>query len=96
MLWASALVIAALIVVQLGKYTQGSPNAARADVVTRVQDYTALTFNAGNDDVLLVLDGRGEQLFMYRVKNQNTVEFIDKLMLPEVFETTKRLGAGRK
>lgn len=106
-LLASAFVIAALIVVQAGRMARtsgpNSPDAAiaatpfpLADGVSRVGDYTIMTFNAGSDDVLAVLDGRGEELFLYRVKSLNQFEFLGRESLPNVFATAKKLGPGRK
>ncbi len=106
-LTASALILAALVLVQLGKLSgRQQPGAALAELpaalmagaegVSRVGDYTILTFNAGNDDVLAVLDGRGEELFTYRVKNLKEFEFLGREKLPELFATGRRLGPGRK
>ena len=106
-LLGSALVIAALIVVQLGRLSgRHAPGAALAalpvglmagaESVSRVGDYTVLTFNSGSDDVLAVLDGRGEELFTYRVKNLKEFEFLGRERLPELFATGRRLGPGRK
>lgn len=67
---------------------------ARGDVVTRVGEYSLLTFNAGNDDVLAVVDSRGEQIFFYRVKNQNQFEFIRRESLAEMFVLGQRMGPG--
>ena len=102
-LWASAFVLAALVVVQLGR-SGGPSNRALADLpvnlpadtVSRVGDYTVLTFNAGSDDILAVLDGRGEELFFYRVKGLTQFEFLGRDKLADLFATAKRLGPGRK
>lgn len=90
-LWLSALVLLVLILVQAAG--SGLPSA-RADLVSSVGDYTMLTFDAGNDDVLLVMDGRAEELYAYRVKNQNSLELIAPYQLKAIFMETKRLGAG--
>ena len=109
-LTASAFILGALIVVQLGKLSgRHEPGVALADLpislmaagagaegVSRVGDYTLMTFNAGNDDVLAVLDGRGEELFTYRVKNLKEFEFLGREKLPELFATGRRIGPGRK
>lgn len=65
---------------------------ARADLVASIGDYTMLTFDAGNDDVLLVMDSRAEQLFAYRVRNQNSFELIEPYDLKDVFIRARRLG----
>ncbi|HMN42619.1 MAG TPA: hypothetical protein PKE29_17395 [Phycisphaerales bacterium] len=64
--------------------------------VSRVGDYTIMAFDAGNDDALAVLDGRGEQMFFYRIKNLNEFEFLGRENLPTLFNTARRLGPGRK
>lgn len=72
------------------------PAAFTSDVAARVGDYSVLTFNAGSDDVLAVLDSRGEELFFYRVKNLTQVEFLGREHLPTLFATGRRVGPGRK
>ena len=98
LLWASAFVLAAMIVVQLGKIGgRGSVALAElpaGDVVSRVGDYTVLTFNGGNDDVLAVLDGRAEEIFTYRVKNLNQFEFLGRDKLADLFTAARRAGGG--
>jgi hypothetical protein len=90
LLWLSAIVLTALIIIQAA-----SPGpAARADLVSAVDDYTTLTFNAGNDDVLLVLDGRAEELYAYRVKNQTSFELIEPYNIKTLFDEGRRKGAG--
>lgn len=101
-LWASAAVLCGLILVQLGRVPAKVENRAVArmmtmdDVVSRVGDFTMLSFNAGSDDVLAVLDGRGEELYFYRVKNQRELEFLGREDLKAVFATGRRIGPGRK
>lgn len=109
-LWASALVLAGMLVMQLGRLGQsaGAPDAAMAaplviasamgagDVVAQVGEYSLLSFNAGNEDVLIVLDGRNEQLFAYRVRNQREVELLERATLESIFRAAKAVGPGRK
>lgn len=102
-LWASACVLIGLIIVQAGRVAQSArsrdaavASTAYADVVARVGDYTTLTFNAGSDDVLAVLDGRGEELYFYRVRNQREFEFLGRENLRTLFSTARRIGSGRK
>lgn len=66
-LWASAMVIAAMILVQAGRHGAGSQ--AHAETVSQVGDLTALTARSGGDnDVLAVLDGRAERLMLYTIE----------------------------
>ena len=90
-LWASAVVLLVLTIIQA---TGSGIPAARADLVSSVGDYTMLTFDGGNDDVLLVMDGRAEELYAYRVKNQNSLELIAPYQLKAIFLDSKRIGAG--
>ncbi len=109
LLWASAFVLAGLILFQLGRSRAPvggrTPETALAAAMTmtmgdgsvsRVGDYTVMTFNAGNDDVLAVLDGRAEELFLYRVRNMTEFELIGRENLPNLFATGRKLGPGRK
>ncbi len=90
---ASALVIAALIIVQAGKMLGG--HEAKADLVSTTGTLTALTVEATNsNDVLVVLDGRSEELLVYKVENQNNVELYRKYNLQRMFSEAR--GKTRK
>lgn len=104
-----AIALLALTCVQVGRLTSRGSSApvdaaarsalilpASMDVVSQVGEFTTLTFNAGSDDVLAVLDGRGEQLFLYRVRNQREIEFISRDDLKNIFAAARRLGPGRQ
>lgn len=96
LLWCSAFILFGLLIVQSGKLTSGYLAAARADVVSRVGDYTTLTFaNQSSEDLLMVVDGRGEQIFMYRILNQKQLELVKRYDLPALFSIGQRVGAGR-
>jgi len=95
-LWASAFILGAMVIVQAGRLVWPLGPEARAELVTRVGDHTALTFDSGNDDVLVILDGRGEQLYAYRLQSQNRVELLRAYTVAELFDLGRRLGAGRK
>jgi hypothetical protein len=94
-LWASAVVIAALIILQAGRM---GPGPARADVVSTVSGTTALTFEAQSEDLLATIDGRQEMLFVYRVQNKNALELVRSYTLPELFAEAKARsnGGGRQ
>ncbi len=95
-LWASAFILSAMVIVQAGRLVWPLGPEARAEMVTKVGDHTALTFDSGNDEVLVILDGRGEQLYAYRIQNQNRVELLRAYTVRELFDLGRRLGAGRK
>ena len=92
---ASALVIAALIVVQAGRMLSGPE--ARADLVGATGTLTVLTAEASNsNDVLLVLDGRSEELLVYKVENQSNLDLYKKYPLPRMFSDAKGRSSGKK
>ena len=102
LLWASAFVLVGLIIVQAGKVAAhgrardaAMAEAAAFDLVARIGDFTALTINSGSDDVLVVLDSRGEDIYTYRVtNNQRQFEFLGREDLKTVFATSRRIGSG--
>jgi len=90
-LWASAVVIAALIIVQAGRM---GPEPARADVVGAAAGTTALTFEVPCEDLLALVDGRQEMLFVYRVQNKNSMELMRSYSLPELFAEARARAGG--
>jgi hypothetical protein len=93
LLWASAFILAGLIVLQAGR----SGGEARADLVASVGGMTALTVaGASSEDLLLVIDGRAEELFVYRVENQQNVELQRRYNLPRMFNDARGQGPGRR
>ncbi|MCP3902875.1 MAG: hypothetical protein GY715_04490 [Planctomycetes bacterium] len=71
-LWASAFVIAALIILQAGRLP-GNP--AYAETAVNADEFTLVTANSGRggkadpNEVLYILDGRGELLLMYEIED---------------------------
>jgi hypothetical protein len=95
MLTASALLIGALVIVQAGRIMSGTP--AQADLVAASGTLTALTAESTNsNDVLLVLDGRAEELMVYKVENQNAVELYRKYNVPRLMSEARGRHSGRK
>ncbi|MBC7834606.1 MAG: hypothetical protein H7Y88_05835 [Phycisphaerales bacterium] len=97
-LWASAAVLAGLVIVQAGRVWPGLLSApeARADLVTQLGEYSLITFYGGNDDVLAVVDGRSEEVYLYQTTGQSRLEYIGRESLPDIFARGRVLGAGRK
>lgn len=96
LLWFSAFILLGLVIVQSGRLATGWLASARGDVVSRVGDYTILTTAAqSSEDLAVVLDGRGEQIFVYKIVNQKQLELVKKYELPVLFATGQRIGAGR-
>lgn len=63
-------------------------------MVSNVGDYTMMTFAVGNEDMLLTLDNRSEELYVYRVENQNAVQLFQKLSLPKLFSEARSRAMG--
>jgi len=89
-LWASAAVLAGLVIVQAGRMAD---SRAMAEMVTQSGDFTLMTTAAQSEELLYVLDNRNEELTVYRVSNQRDLELLYKDSLPELF-TAARLSAG--
>ena len=74
-LWASAFVIAAMVVVQAGRLPMAAgANAAHADVTASRGSYTLLTADSGrgSDDankLLYVIDSREQVLLVYEIED---------------------------
>ncbi len=92
-LWASAMVILAMIVVQAGRLG-GSPALARdVDDAGAIRLLTATTGNT--EDFIAIVNGRAETLGVYAIQNGRSVELLDVQRLPELFEQAARAsGAG--
>jgi hypothetical protein len=91
-LWASAVVIASLIILQAGRF--GGPSNVRADVVSNVSGTTALTFDSQSEQLLAIIDGRQELLFVYRVQARNSLELLRSYSLPDVFADARARATG--
>lgn len=86
-LWASALVIAALIITQAGRLSAG--NAALADVAITDDLSVATVFANNGEDVVTIIDRQAERLFVYGVEQGSRVELLQSHDLRELF------GQGR-
>lgn len=84
----SAAVLAGLLIVQLGRV--GAPTPAWADVAVLKNEFAAATVDAGGEDMLLVLDQRGEALLVYDVFNQATLRFNGREDLRQMFQRARR------
>jgi hypothetical protein len=94
-LWASAFILAGLVVMQAGRLGAGAQ--AEASVVN-FAGVTALSASTGNNStVILVMDDRTDTVLVYGVENRNRVELYQNLKLSELFaqSQTQRQGGGR-
>lgn len=90
-LWASAIVVFALILTQAGRLV-GS--AAHAEMVSTAGQYTVLTADGGTDDVLVLLDQRTEEVFVYRVGGNRRLELAERQNLSQLFADARRAAGG--
>lgn len=90
-LWASAFVLAALVVTQAGRLGAGAQ--ASADVAS-VGEVTILTSDTGNrEDVVFIMDARSDALLVYGVENRNRVELYQNIRLTEFFTQARNQRA---
>lgn len=86
-LWASAFVLAGMVVLQAGRY--GAGNQASADAL-QFGSMTLLSADAGgNEDVVLVLDDSSDALLVYGIENRDRVELYQNLKLSEFFQQAR-------
>ena len=67
---------------------------AKADMVGTSGDYTAMTTNGGNEELLFLVDGRSEKLMVYRVQNGRAVQMTAGQDLRELFTTARAAYLG--
>lgn len=93
-LWASAFVLAGLVLVLAGQ--RGIERRALADV-TEVGDLVVLTVDTGGaEDVVAILDGQDESLFVYGVQGNRSVELYVAEDVATMFANAKtQTGGGR-
>ena len=87
-LWVLAFVLMALIVIQAGAQQGFGGRTANAGMVSQVGSVTVMTADAGNDDVLLVLEGRSEELYVYRT-SRTGMEIQQRLAVSKLFQDAK-------
>ena len=90
---ACALMLAVLLGVLISPLVN---QPARAEMVAENGHLVTLTARGGNEDILLVLDNRAEKLSLYKVGPENTLEMVQRVDLPELFESARarRLGGN--
>jgi hypothetical protein len=68
---------------------------ARAGVVSTSGQLTALTAQGSNEDLLIVLDGRGEELYVYKTDARTGMQLFQKLAVPQLFNDARARNLGR-
>ncbi len=94
LLSVSAVMLAGLLAWQAQAMQLGRDGGAGSGMVSNVGDYTMMTFSTGNEDMLITLDNRSEELYVYRVENQNAVALFQKLSLPRLFLEARTRAQG--
>jgi len=73
------------------------PDHAHAGMIGQAGSFSLMTTTASNEELFVVLDGRQEQLMVYRVENGNAANLMQKASLPRLFlEAKSRSGFGGK
>ena len=93
---ASAFVLVALIVVQANAFLQpfDQGNQAKAGMVSQSRQLTVMTADAGAEDLMLVLEGRTEELFVYR-SDRNGMQLQQRLSIPKLFQDARAMAQGQ-
>ena len=91
-LWASAFVLIALIITQASTIGGATAHAGSALAVNDLVVLTAQSTSA--DEVLVVLDQREEQLFVYGVENRG-LRLYDVQDVADLFSQAGRGGGSR-
>lgn len=86
----AAVLLAALLAVQMWR-----PAPAEGAVVSRAGGLTVLTCDAGNEDILVILDERNEWLNVYRTDGRLGVQLLQRLPLPDLFAEARARSLGR-
>lgn len=73
----------------------GGGGSAHAGMVSQAGQHTILTADASNEDLVLVLDERSEELLVYRTDINKGVQLFQRLRLPEVFVDARARATGR-
>lgn len=95
-LWVTAVALAALVVLTLGRGTaRPFEQQALAEMVASVGDYSIMTTDGGNEELLFVLDNRNEQLLVYKVDQQRSMLLLSREELDAVFSSARSKLGGR-
>lgn len=97
-LWMSAGVMLALILFRtepiFGQPFRGGE--AFAGLVSHAGNMAILTSESNNEDIVVILDGRTEQLLIYRTSVNDGVQLSQRLALPQMFLDARARAQGRE
>ena len=87
-LWATAFLLAALVIWQSA---QLSPrNTARAEMAAVGSDFSMLTTDSGNGEILTILNNRNGSMYVYEVNSSSGVVLVDRLQVAEIIDRLSR------
>ena len=88
-LWASAFVLAGLLILRLsGGAAPGEP-VAWAEMSASEGEYHLMTTDNGNEELLYVVDNREEMLFVYVIDSQSRLVLLERQSLPTMFRVMR-------
>lgn len=93
-LWASAIVVLALVILQAGRLGAGAQ--ARAEVSEVGDTVIATSAIEVGEDIFAVLDSRAEKLMLYTVVNRNEIALQQTVDLPTLFLEAKGQAPRRR
>ncbi|NUQ68940.1 MAG: hypothetical protein HUU18_11770 [Phycisphaerales bacterium] len=94
-LWTTAALMTGVLGWLLAPSGWFAPEPVNAALVSQSGSYTIMTTDSTNEDLVLVLDGRSEQLLVFRTERLNELQLMQKLSLPQMFGDA-RAKSGRK
>lgn len=90
-LWASAFIIAALVIVQAGRMQS---NPAHAEMAIHYDDFTLLTtrYGSGDNKMLYVMNSRDQVLLVYEIEDaqRNLLTLRDGGSIDNLFRVARR------
>lgn len=72
----------------------GSSSSRGAGMVSATGEITSMTVNTGNEDALIVLDGRTEQIYVYRAGVRDGVQILQRVDLNQAFTDARARFMG--
>ncbi|MDX2145931.1 MAG: hypothetical protein SFZ23_00275 [Planctomycetota bacterium] len=73
----------------------GVSDARAAGMVSSIGDYTVMTTTTSNEDLLVVLDGRSEDMYVYRVDGSNQMQLVQRLNISQAFAEARARSMGK-
>jgi hypothetical protein len=67
---------------------------AQAALVSQTGGLTVMTADGGSQDLLMILDGRNEDLLVYRTDSQQGLQLMQRYSVPQVFTDARSRSQG--